>query len=127
MLMKTVLHIENDPDCLELSRIVLERNGYKYLSASSTAFGLLLAEQEQLDLVILAAQLPNQTGSEVAQELSDHPLASKIPLVFFCTTEEYRALQEQLPKNCGSEIGYIAKPTTYQDFLEGIQDALNSC
>jgi len=125
--MKTVLHIENDPDCLELSRIVLERNGYKYLSASSSAFGLLLAEQDKLDLVIVAAQLPTQTGLEVVEKFRGHPLTKNVPLVFFCTTEEFRSLQEQLPENCGSEIGCISKPTTYQDFLQGIQDALAAC
>ena len=125
--MKTVLHIENDPDCLELSRIVLERNGYNYLSASSSAFGLLLAEQDKLDLVIVAAQLPTQTGLEVVEKFNGHPLTKNVPLVFFCTAEEFRSLREQLPENCGSEIGYISKPTTYQDFLQGIRDALAAC
>lgn len=123
--MKTVLHIENDPDCLELSRIVLERNGYKYLSASSSAFGLLLAEQEKLDLIIVSDQLPTQTGLDVVEKLQDSPLTENTPLVFFCGVEEYRSLQEQMEDQNGSSVGYIAKPTTYQDFLEGIQDALD--
>ncbi|MDZ7843275.1 MAG: response regulator [Anaerolineales bacterium] len=121
--MKTVLHIENDPDCLELSRIVLERNGYRYQSASSSAFSLLLIEQTPPDLIILAAQLPNQSGLEVARILRAHPAAAHTPLMFFCQDHEYRSLVQQLPAEDQQSFGHITLPTTYQDFLNGITAA----
>lgn len=118
--MKTVLHLENDPDCLELSLFVLERNDYRHQSASLSAFDLLLIEQTPPDLIILAAQLLNQSGLEVARILRALPAAEQTPLVFFCQDHEYRSLVQELPAEDQKSFGHISLPTTYQDFLSGI-------
>ena len=118
--MTTVLHIENDADCLELSRIVLTRNNYRYLSASTIEFGLLLAENEQPDLIILAARYTEGKGSRLAQHLRKHKKTKNKPLAFFCPRDEYHQIQKDLNLNNGQTIFHIEKPTTYHNFLNGI-------
>ncbi len=118
--MITVLHIENDPDCLEISRIVLTRNKYRYLAASTIEFGLLLAENEQPDIIILAAQYAEGKGTRLAQYFRKHEKTKNKPLAFFCPRDQYHQIRRELKLNNGQTIFHIDKPTTYHNFLNGI-------
>jgi response regulator RpfG family c-di-GMP phosphodiesterase len=121
--MTKVLHIENDPDCLELSRIVLQRQGYEYLSATSVEFGLLQAENERPAMIILSAAYVSHSGDELAAQLQSHPSTKHTPLVFFCSRDEFRQIREKINTQNGAPVHHIEKPTTYQDFVSGIKAA----
>ncbi len=123
--MPRILHIENDPNCLELSRIILERQGFEFLSAATIDFGLLQTEKSRPDLIILSAKYASHNGAEIANLLLDHPQAQHVPIVFFCSAEAYRDLAAQVTQKNSPAIHHIEQPTTYQKFLEGVTLALD--
>jgi len=122
--MKTVLHLESDPDVLELSRIVLERQDFRYRSASSTEFGLLQIQEEIPDLIILSAGLNGTSAAEIARDVLAQPGTESVPLLFFCQEEEYRALRSRLSSLDHAQIRHLPQPTTYRGFLNEVKQAL---
>lgn len=67
--MRSVLCIDDDERSLFIRSKILERHGYRVLSAGSGEEGLRLFSSERIDAVVLDQFMPGMTGSEVAWEL----------------------------------------------------------
>jgi CheY-like chemotaxis protein len=65
----TILYIEDNPDNILLVRRALEARGYKLLQALSGIYGVLMAENEEVDLILLDINLPDIDGYEVARRI----------------------------------------------------------
>ncbi|MDO8736988.1 MAG: ATP-binding protein, partial [Thermoleophilia bacterium] len=68
---ETVLIVEDDPEILNISRIVLEKAGYQVLSASSPVTALNLAEQHQgvISLLVTDVIMPEMNGKALRDRL----------------------------------------------------------
>lgn len=62
----TLLCIDDEPSGLQLRKILLERNGYTVITASSGRQGLDLFAAADVDLVILDYYMPGMHGDQVA-------------------------------------------------------------
>lgn len=69
-----ILVIDDDPDMVEATRLVLESRDYQVISASSAEEGLKKAEKEKPALIILDIMLPTGTeGFHFAWNLRNNP------------------------------------------------------
>jgi CheY-like chemotaxis protein len=67
---KLVLCVDDDPDTLELRKLVLESSGYSVSTATSGDLALKILEQgTNVDLVLLDYLMPAMNGDELAQRL----------------------------------------------------------
>lgn len=101
-----VLTIEDDPTSRYLLRQCLPAPAFELTDASNGDEGLLRAESEQPDVILLDLIMPGKDGRETLHALRRNPRTSEIPVVI-CTgveldAEETRALLEHasaiLPK-----------------------------
>ena len=67
--MRSVLCIDDDERSLFIRSKILERHGYRVLSAGCGEEGLRLFSSERIDAVVLDQFMPGMTGAEVAWEL----------------------------------------------------------
>jgi CheY-like chemotaxis protein len=74
-----ILCIDDEDLGLRIRGIVLERAGYRVLSAIDGATGLSLFQSEPVDAVVLDYYMPGMNGGEVATEL--RRLRPGIPIV----------------------------------------------
>jgi two-component system, OmpR family, response regulator CpxR len=76
----TILCIDDDPSTLELRKLLLRGAGYHVLTAPSAANALqILADETDVDLVLLDYLMPGMNGDELASQLRQrHP---SLPLV----------------------------------------------
>ena len=51
--MPKVLLVDDDPSMIEVSRLILEKEGYAVISANNKANGLRMVEEERPDIMIL--------------------------------------------------------------------------
>ncbi|MGH9521885.1 MAG: response regulator [Terriglobales bacterium] len=77
--MRSILCIDDDARSLLIRGKILERHGYRVLSAASGAEGLHLFATEVIDAVVLDQYMPGMTGAEVAWELKRR--GSKVPVI----------------------------------------------
>jgi CheY-like chemotaxis protein len=62
----TVLCVDDEPVGLEVRRMLLERAGYKVLTALNGQLGLEVFAREPIEAVVLDFSMPGMNGGEVA-------------------------------------------------------------
>jgi CheY-like chemotaxis protein len=87
--MANILLVEDYPNLQKIYRTVLEEEGHTVLTAADGNEGLLLANQNKIDLILLDLLMPNADGFEFleAYKLKDHPSVKLIVLTNMFTTE----------------------------------------
>jgi DNA-binding response OmpR family regulator len=116
---RRVLVVEDDPSITLGLRINLEGEGYDVLSAEDGERGLVLAREEQPDLVILDVMLPKMNGLQVLRTIRSDGLMMPI-IVLSARTGE-------IDKVTGLELGaedYVAKPFSLAELLARVRAAL---
>ena len=115
--MASVLIIEDNPANMALAAFLLESAGHAVLRASDAEAGLLVAREQQPDLILMDIQLPGMDGLEAIGLLKRSEATSAIPVI--ALTALAMKGDEQRIRAAGCD-GYIAKPMRYQEFLATI-------
>lgn len=76
-----VLVIDDDADIRDMLSVVLHDKGYTVITADKGASGLIKAQQEHPDLVILDLSLPDMDGLEVCSQLKAYPRTRALPIL----------------------------------------------
>ena len=112
--MAKVLIIEDNPTNMTLAVFLLQSVGHTVLSAMDAEGGLMLAREEQPDLILMDIQLPGMDGLEATTLLKRDETTRAIPVI--ALTALAMKGDEQRIRAAGCD-GYIAKPMRYQEFL----------
>jgi CheY-like chemotaxis protein len=79
---KCVLVIDNEEYIREVAQICLETvAGWEVFTAGSGPEGLVVAETEQPDAILLDVMMPGMDGLTTFQHLQDNPATQKIPVI----------------------------------------------
>ncbi len=79
---KNVLLVDDDPDLVELNKIMLEGIGYRVYTAHSGKEGREKASEVDPDLIILDVMMETElAGLETARWLRDNPDTKTIPII----------------------------------------------
>src|SRR6476619_2920884 len=65
----TVLLVDDNPDYLQATRLLLEREGHNVLTATNGPEALSILPQQKIDLLLLDYFMPGMTGEQVVAEL----------------------------------------------------------
>jgi two-component system cell cycle response regulator DivK len=115
--MARVLVIEDNADNMKLAIFLLESAAHTVLSATNAESGLMLARDEQPDLILMDIQLPGMDGLEATGQLKRDSATSAIPVIAL-TALAMKGDEERI-RAAGCD-GYIAKPMRYREFLATI-------
>jgi len=114
MLKHKVLIIEDETAQMELLAYNLEQEQYQVIKATDGEEGLLLAEENTPDLIILDWMLPKLSGIEACRQLKRGKNTKNIPVVMLT------ARGEENDKVRGLDIGaddYMVKPYSVAELL----------
>jgi DNA-binding response OmpR family regulator len=114
---KTILLVDDDPDILSALRVVLEKRGYRVLTAYDGNSGLAAAEREAPDLVVVDMMMPKKSGFIVLEKLKARK--EDRPRVIMITANEgsrHRAYAEMLGVD-----DYIRKPFAMERLIESVE------
>jgi DNA-binding response OmpR family regulator len=103
-----VLIIDDDLDTLRLVGLMLQKQGFQIVAASSGPQGLELALSELPDVILLDVMMPGMDGYEVARRLRGSEKTASIPILMFTAKSQ---LDDKVN---GFEAGaddYLTKPT----------------
>jgi DNA-binding NtrC family response regulator len=122
--MATVLIIDDEWSIREVTTLMLERAGFKALSAASAAEGLAVLADNDVSLVIIDVVLPERNGLDLALEV--HQKKPKLPIVLMSGRISTEADSIQ---NFTGHFGIacsIAKPFTQAQLIQVIKSTLAS-
>jgi CheY-like chemotaxis protein len=116
----TVLYIEDHPDNMTLVRRILGSESYALLEASTGFQGISIAENQDVDLILLDINLPDIDGYEVARRLrtSKKSILAHIPIV--AVTANAMKGDDQKVFNAGVDT-YMTKPINIQKLLDTVE------
>lgn len=117
----TVLVAEDESALLTLLRYNLEREGYRVLEARDGEEALLVASEEQPDLVVLDWMLPQLSGIEVCRRLRGRQETRNVPIVMLT------ARGEESDRIRGLDTGaddYLTKPFSMTELLARLRAVL---
>lgn len=117
-----LLVADDDMDTLRLVGLMLERQGYDVLAASSGSQALSLAKSASPDLILLDVMMPDLDGYEITRRLRIDPGTSNIPIIMFTAKTQ---LDDKLT---GFDVGaddYLTKPTQPQELFAHIKAVLS--
>ncbi len=119
---KRILVIEDEAEMIDLTRIVLEREGYEVIGAVGGARGLELIKAEKPDLVLLDLMMPDIGGWEVYRQVKADPELAHIPVIV--VTAKAQSIDKVLGLQVAKVDDYITKPFGPKELLESISRIL---
>ena len=118
---KRVLLVDDDVEIVESMKTVLESKGYEILVTRDGNQGLVLAEQENPDLVVLDMMMPKRSGFLVLERLRrSRPVPLRVIMITANEGSRHKAYAEMLGVD-----DYIRKPFAMDRLLESVQRLLS--
>ena len=115
--MARILIVEDNPDNMFLTVMLLQSVGHTVLTAVDAEAGLTVARQERPDLILMDVQLPGMDGLAATALLKSDEATRAIP-VLALTALAMKGDEERI-RAAGCD-GYIAKPMRRHEFLEAV-------
>jgi CheY-like chemotaxis protein len=121
--MAVVLVVEDNPQNLKLTTVILQSHGHTVLPALDTSEAERVIATTHLDLILLDVALPGKDGYTFARELRARPETSKLPILavsaFAMPGDAEKAFQAGFSS-------YLTKPIRRQPLLERVSALLQA-
>lgn len=119
---KRVVCIEDEPEMIDLVRLILGRRGFSVIGANGGVEGLEAVRREGPDLVLLDLMMPDMDGWEVYQQMKADATLREIPVVV--VTAKAQSIDKVLGLHIAKVDDYITKPFGPQELLESVEKIL---
>lgn len=121
-----ILLIDDDPDFVAVTKLVLESRPYQVITAFSGDEGLKKARDESPDLIILDIIMPLKDGFMVCEQLKRDPELGKIPVLMLTAFSE-KVGETTLALSQGLSLAaedFIDKPVSPAELLIRVERLL---
>ena len=116
-----ILIVEDEPSQLEVLRYNLEAEQFRVVAATDGDEGLLLAEENVPDLVILDWMLPETSGIEVCRRMRKGRDTKNIPIILLTARSEEADMVRGLETGADD---YIVKPYSVKELVARVRRLL---
>jgi diguanylate cyclase (GGDEF)-like protein len=114
----TILVIEDHPDQRDLLAIVLQREGYRVITAANGVDGLAKLEQEQVQIALSDIMMPKMDGFELIKRIRSNSALKSIYFILIT------ARIQEGDRVRGLDLGaddYITKPFSFSELLARVR------
>ncbi len=117
---ETVLVVDDDPMVLSFIEEEISSYGYKPILASSAEEALILAENEEIDLLLTDIMMPGMNGIDLAKEfIVTNP---EVKIFFMSGYVCPSVARHGIP---GSEYAFVQKPFTPNSLVKKMRNVLS--
>ena len=121
---KSVVCIEDEPEMIDLIKLILGRRGFELTGAMGGREGLELIRRIKPDLVLLDLMMPDMDGWEVYQQLKSDEELKKIPVII--VTAKAQSIDKVLGLHIAKVDDYVTKPFGPQELLQSVEKVLGA-
>ena len=118
-----VVCIEDEPEMIDLVRLILGREGFEVVGAPGGIEGLNIIEDLQPEVVLLDLMMPDMDGWEVYQRMKANPNTSHIPVIV--VTARAQSIDKVLGLHIAKVDDYITKPFGPTELLNSVAKVLS--
>ena len=115
---KRVVCIEDEPEMIDLVRLIMGRKGFELIGAVGGREGLETIRQVKPDLVLLDLMMPDMDGWEVYQQMKVDASLRDIPVIV--VTAKAQSIDKVLGLHIAKVDDYITKPFGPQELLASV-------
>jgi CheY-like chemotaxis protein len=114
-----ILLAEDDRALRRFLEVVLERAGYRVITASDGLEAMKVAMSVPIDLVVTDAMMPNLSGHEFCRFLRNSQTLAHLPVILLSALE-------RKDTNCDADQAdaFLSKPVTSERLIECIEELL---
>ncbi len=116
--MARILIIDDEPEIITLTRMMLQKAGYEVIGAESGKKGLEILEKDKVDLVLLDVVMPDINGWEVCRKIKADEKLRQIPVVMFTVYDNKEDVMRS--HECGADA-HLSKPFNREELLDVIR------
>jgi two-component system, OmpR family, response regulator VicR len=119
---RRVVYIEDEPEMIDLVRLILSRKRFELIGALGGREGLDAVRRLLPDLVLLDLMMPDMDGWEVYQQIKADESTRSIPVIVI--TAKAQSIDKVLGIHIAKVDDYIAKPFTPAELVESLEKVL---
>lgn len=116
---RRILCIEDEPEMIDLIRLILGRKGFDVFGAAGGEDGIHKVRAEKPDLVLLDLMMPFVDGWEVYQQMKADDDTKDIPVIV--VTAKAQSIDKVLGLHIAKVDDYIAKPFSPKDLIHSVE------
>jgi len=117
-----VVCIEDEPEMIDLVKLILGRKGFDLIGAVGGREGLDTVRRLKPDLVLLDLMMPDMDGWEVYQKMKADDELRDIPVVV--VTAKAQSIDKVLGLHIAKVDDYVTKPFGPQELLQSVRKVL---
>jgi two-component system, OmpR family, response regulator VicR len=117
-----VICIEDEPEMIDLVRLILSRRGFDVIGAAGGHDGLEKIARLKPSLVLLDLMMPDMDGWEVYERMKADPEMQHIPVIV--VTAKAQSIDKMLGLVIAKVDDYITKPFGPSKLLESVDKVL---
>lgn len=117
-----IMVVDDEPDVVDLIKLVLESDGYSVITAYSGKECLEKLDKETPDLILLDIMMPQMDGWEVFRRIRADERTANIPVAML--TAKTQSIDKMIGLHVVKVDDYITKPFGRSELLERIKKIL---
>ena len=117
-----ILCIEDEPQMIDLIRLMLEGEGYEVIGAEGGQAGLACMRAARPDLILLDLMMPEMDGGDVFRQMKEEVELRDIPVIV--VTAKAAPIDKVLWVNVAKVDDYVTKPFGPRELLESVAKVL---
>jgi two-component system response regulator VicR len=117
-----IMVVDDEPDTIDLVKIILESENIQVIGASSGFECLELMEQEKPDLILLDIMMPDMNGWETFHKIKEKNPALPVAML----TVKSQEFDKMLGLHVLKADDYITKPFSRKELIKRTRDLLRT-
>lgn len=117
-----VLVVEDNMDTYELVHFILEKNGFETFLAVNGRDGVIAAQKQKPDLIIMDMSMPEMDGWTATAHIKRDESLTSIPLLALTAHALPADRQRAMDAGCNE---YITKPMDLDDLVNAVEHWVN--
>jgi DNA-binding response OmpR family regulator len=119
---KVVVCVEDEPEMIDLVKLILGRKGFDLVGAVGGREGLDTVRRLKPNLVLLDLMMPDMDGWEVYQQMKADEELKNIPVIV--VTAKAQSIDKVLGLHIAKVDDYVTKPFGPQELLQSVKNVL---
>lgn len=119
---RRVVTVEDEPEMIDLIKLILTRKGFEVHGANGGAEGLKIIREIKPDLVLLDLMMPEMDGWQVYQQIKGDEETEHIPVIV--VTAKAQNIDKVLGLHIAKVDDYISKPFSLQELVDRVEEVL---